>query len=426
MRERIFGIVDCNNFYASCERVFAPRLEGRPVVVLSNNDGCIIARSQEAKALGYKMGDPWHLHQDRLKRDGVAVFSSNYALYGDLSRRVMETLATLAPEMEIYSIDEAFLDLIGFQGMGLLEHARAIQARVKRWTGIPVSIGIGPTKTLTKIANFLAKRSPAETGGVVRIDPGNEEALAAVPVGEIWGIGRQWAGKLTACGIKSALDLRRADPKAIRQALSVVGERIVRELGGISCLPLAMVEEPQKGLAVTRSFGRILYQQSEVQEALTAYVNRAGEKLRRQNLMAGHLMVFVMTNRFDLRRAFYSRSAGLTLPAPSDYTPDLLHHAVRLLGQICKPGLHYQKCGVLLSDLCAANDDRRDLFDAIDHGRRKALMQAMDGLNARMGRGTVKIGDQGDAFGGRPRWTMRSEFRSPRATTRWEELAVVT
>ena len=426
MGARVFGIVDCNNFYASCERVFRPSLEGRPVVVLSNNDGCIIARSQEAKALGYRMGDPWHLHRGRLKRDGVAVFSSNYTLYGDMSRRVMETLGEMAPEIEIYSIDEAFLDLTSFRGLGLADHARAIRARVRQWTGIPVSIGTAPTKTLAKLANHLAKRNPSETQGVVALDPGDADRHRCEPIGEIWGIGRQWEKKLAVCGIVTARDLQRAEPKAIRLLMGVVGERIVCELRGVSCLPLALIEEPQKGLAVSRSFGRLLTDQGDIGAALTAHVNRAGEKLRWRGLMSGHMLVFLMTNRFDLRRDFYSRSAAVELSSPTDYTPELLRHALRLLEKLFKPGLPYQKCGVMLTDLRPADTARRDLFDAIDQERRQALMRAMDGLNKKMGRGTVRVGDQGVRGDAPPPWAMRSRFRSPRMTTRWEELPVVT
>jgi DNA polymerase V len=253
-----FALADCNNFYVSCERVFQPSLEGRPVVVLSNNDGCIIARSDEAKAIGLQMGDPYHLNKEKLTRHGVAVFSSNYALYGDMSRRVMDTLGAFTPEVELYSIDEAFLNLAGFERRGLTDYARLIRATVKRDTGIPVSIGIGPTTTLAKIANHLAKAQP-ETSGVLELTSADvDEALAGIEVREVWGVGPRWAKWLEEQDIATALDLKRADPKAIRRKMTVVGERLVYELNGKPCLPLELVEPPRQGLTVSRSFGQTL------------------------------------------------------------------------------------------------------------------------------------------------------------------------
>jgi DNA polymerase V len=301
MAAPVFALADANNFYVSCERVFQPALEGRPVVVLSNNDGCIIARSDEAKALGFAMGDPYHLNREKLTTHGVAVFSSNYALYGDMSRRVMDTLGTFTPEIELYSIDEAFLNLAGFERRGLTDYARLIRATVRRDTGIPVSIGIGLTKTLAKIANHLAKAQP-ESGGVfdlTEIDV--DHALASIEVREVWGVGPRWAKWLEEQGIATAFDLKRVDPKAIRRKMTVVGERLVYELNGRPCLPLELMAPPRQGLTVSRSFGQTLTALQPVKDALVSFVGRAGEKLRRQGLMAGQVMVFVTTNRF--RRA---------------------------------------------------------------------------------------------------------------------------
>jgi DNA polymerase V len=422
MAAPIFALVDCNNFYASCERVFCPRLDALPVIVLSNNDGCIIARSPEAKALGLAMGDPYHLHRETLTRNSVEVFSSNYALYGDMSRRVMETLAAEAPEVEIYSIDEAFLNLAGLESRGLTDYARRVQATVRRHTGIPVSIGIGPTKTLAKIGNHLAKTQP-DTGGVCDLTAADvDQALATVEVKEVWGVGRQWAAWLEGQGIDTALDLKRADPKAIRRKMTVVGERLVYELNGRSCLPLELVAPRRKGLTVSRSFGRPLTRLEPIKEALLQFVGRAGEKLRRQRLMTSHLMVFVMTNRFSTMRPFYGQSATMRLPYPSDYTPDLIRAAVQLLDRIYRPGFHYQTCGVMLMDLSPAAYHRRDLFDTRDHVRQARLMRALDCLNADYGARTVHIGSFG---GNRPAWAMRQAFRSPRYTTNWKELPVV-
>jgi DNA polymerase V len=422
MANPIFALADCNNFYVSCERVFRPALEGRPVVVLSNNDGCIIARSDEAKALGFAMGDPYHLNRDKLTRHGVAVFSSNYALYGDMSRRVMDTLANHTPEIELYSIDEAFLNLAGFERRGLAEYARQLRATIRSHTGIPVSIGIGPTKTLAKAANHLAKARP-ESGGVcdlAEIDV--DQALASIEVGGVWGVGRRWAKWLEEQGIATAFDLKRADPKAIRRKMTVVGERLVHELNGRSCLPLELVTPPRQGLTVSRSFGQTLTALRPINDALVSFVGRAAEKLRRQGLMAAQVMVFVTTNRFSASRPFYANSATVKLPYPTDFTPDLVEAAAQLLGTLYRPGFHYQKCGVMLLDLSPATEVQADLFDPRDRAREARLVRALDTLNTDYGARTVRVGNVG---GKRPEWAMRQAFRSPRYTTNWRELPVV-
>ena len=422
MASPVFALADCNNFYASCERVFRPSLEGRPVVVLSNNDGCVIARSNEAKALGFAMGDPYHLNREKLAAHDVVVFSSNYALYGDISRRVMDTLGTFTPEVELYSIDEAFLNLAGFERRGLAEYARLIRATVGRDTGIPVSIGIGPTKTLAKIANHLAKAAP-ETGGVLDLaETDVDEALAKIEIREVWGVGLRWARWLEAQGIVTALDLKRADPKAIRQKMTVVGERLVHELNGRPCLPLELVEPPRQGLTVSRSFGQTLTALRPIKDALVSFVGRAGEKLRRQPLMAGQVRVFVTTNRFSATQPFYANSATVRLPSPTDFTPDLVEAAMQLLEKLYRPGFHYQKCGVMLLDLSLVTEVQADLFDARDRQREAWLMRALDSLNADHGARTVRVGNVG---GKRPAWAMRQALRSPRYTTRWRELPVV-
>ena len=422
MPEQVLALVDCNNFYASCERAFNPKLENKPVVVLSNNDGCVIARSNEAKALGFAMGDPFHLNRQKIRLHDVKVFSSNYALYGDMSRRVMNALAGYARDIEIYSIDEAFLDLRGFEHRGLCEYASAIRAGVKRWTGIPVSIGIGSTKTLAKIANRLAKKLP-DTGGVFNLFEHDRDAmLQKIEVGDIWGIGHQWAKWLEGQGINTALDLKRADPKAIRARMSVVGERIVAELNGISCLPLEMIAPPRKGITVSRSFGKTLTDREAVKQALLQFAGRAGEKLRREGLMAQRLTVFLMTSPFSETQAFYSNAITRKLSFPTDYTPDLINAAGAILDKIFKPGLAYQKCGIMLVDLVPAARDRHDLFDGRDQEKQARLMKVMDAINADHGSRTVYFGNLG---GRRPQWSMRAGFHSPRYTTRWGEIPPV-
>jgi DNA polymerase V len=422
MAAPVFALADCNNFYVSCERVFRPALEGRPVVVLSNNDGCIIARSDETKALGFAMGDPYHLNREKLTRHGVVVFSSNYALYGDMSRRVMETLGTFTPEIELYSIDEAFLNLAGFGRRGLTDYARTIRATVRRDIGIPVSIGIGPTKTLAKIANHLAKARP-ESDGVYDLSAADvDHALADIEVGEVWGVGPRWAKWLAGQGVITALDLKRADPKAIRRKMTVVGERIVYELNGRSCLPLELVTPPRQGLTVSRSFGQPLTALHPIKEALVQFTGRAAEKLRRQQLLASQVTVFVTTNRFSATRPFYANSATVTLPYPTDFTPDLVEAAAHLLETLYRAGFHYQKCGVMLLDLSPGTVVQTDLFDPRDRTRQERLVRALDALNTDHGARTVHVGDIG---GDRPAWAMRQAFRSPRYTTNWQELPVV-
>ena len=421
MAQQILALVDCNNFYASCERVFNPKLAHQPVVVLSNNDGCIIARSNEAKALGFKMGDPYHLNKDKIQQHNVQVFSSNYALYGDMSRRVMSTLANLALDVEVYSIDEAFLSLEGFEHWGLSDYAATIRTQVKRFTGIPVSIGIGSTKTLAKIANRLAKQLPGTEGVFNLLKADMDTMLAQVEVGDVWGVGRRWAGWLNAQGITTALDLKRADPKAIRARMTVVGERIVSELNGESCFDLELTPPPQKGITVSRSFGRQLTDKEAIRQALLQFVGRAGEKLRRQSLQANRLTMFLMTSPFA-DRPFYSNSMTKKLLFPSDYTPDLIDAAIAILEKIYRPGHAYQECGVMLTDLVPAESTSPDLFDDRDRHRESRLMRALDAINSEYGARTIHFGDLG---GMKPQWAMRTAFCSPRYTTRWEEIPLV-
>ena len=369
------------------------------------------------------MGDPYHLKRAELKKHRVAVFSSNYTLYGDMSRRVMQTLAAFTPELEIYSIDEAFLNLAGFEHRGLTDYARLIRAEVKQATGIPVSIGIGVTKTLAKIANRLAKKTP-ESGGVWNLlDVTNhDDHLARVDVGDIWGVGRQWSAWLEQQGIKTALDLRRADAKQVRAKMTVVGERIVRELNGVSCLPLELLPAVQKGITVSRCFGQLLSDKDEIRQALLRFVGRAGEKLRRGGLMAERITVFARTDRFNPSRPCYSRMLTTTLPFPTDYTPALIAPALRLFDAIWKPGFGFQKCGIMLTNLMVADRTKRDLFETCDPERQLRLMRAVDVLNQDYGAGTIHFGYLG---GAKPKSSLRANFISGRYTTSWSELRIV-
>ena len=415
-----FALVDCNNFYASCERVFNPRLLRRPIVILSNNDGCVIARSEEAKQLGIPMGAPAHEHKATFEKNAVVVMSSNYALYGDMSARVMETLRPCVPAMEVYSIDEAFLALEDWQGA---EFARELRARVRQWTGIPVSIGIGPTKTLAKIANRLAKKTP-ELGGVLDLETVRDidELLARVPCGDIWGIGKRLAVRLAAGGIRTACDLKHGEAAWVRKILGVVGERILRELQGVSCLALEEVPAPKKGIASAKSFGRPVESLRELEEALATYTARAAEKLRSGRLLARQVHVFVATNPFSARQPQYSAGAQTALVRPSNHTPDLIAAALELLREIYRPGHQYKKTGVFVTELVAESDLQPDLFEAPAEtvGRVRELDRIVDGLNRKLGRNAIRYG----SMGVKSRWAMRQERRSQKFTTRWDELPV--
>jgi DNA polymerase V len=420
----MFALVDCNNFYASCERVFQPKLEGRPIVVLSNNDGCVIARSNEAKALGIPMGAPYFQIERLARRGRVAVFSSNYALYGDLSRRVMQSLARFAPAQEIYSIDECFLDLPGLP-WNLTAYALEIVRTVQQWTGIPVPIGIGPTKTLAKIANRLAKQGRSADSPVLDWthldDP--EAALATIQVEDVWGIANRWGKRLRVLGIGDAQALREADPKALRREFGVVIERIVWELRGVSCLPLEMVPPPRKQILTSRSFGSRLTAYADLRAAIASFATRAGEKLRTQGLAAQALNVFVQTSPFDPAQPYYANAATLDFETPVQDTGFLIRAALRGLERIFRAGPAYQKAGVLLLDLVPTGFAQGSLFAAIpgDPARSVRLMKALDRINREFGRGTLRYASEAISDS----WRMRARLKSPAYTTRWKDLPTV-
>jgi DNA polymerase V len=415
------ALVDCNNFYASCERVFQPTLRGRPVVVLSNNDGCVIARSNEAKALGIEMGAPWHLNRTKFERHGVIVRSSNYTLYGDMSRRVMSTLGGFTPDLEIYSIDEAFLGLGGFEPR-LEPHARELRATVLQWTGIPVSVGIAPTKTLAKVANRLAKKDPERAGVYVMLDPDEiERALARLELTDLWGVAGRLASRLREAGITSPRLLRDADPQFVRQRFSVVMQRMVLELRGEPCLELEQVAADRKSIMASRSFGRPVTSFDEMREAVSTYVSRAAEKMRRQDLATDNVVVFVQTNRFKPTDPQYDASRTVRLPVATSDTGRLIKAAERALQAVWRDGYSYNKAGVILLDLVPAGRVQGDLWDAPDSPRAQRLMAALDALNRNHGRGAVAFA----ACGTQRAWSLRSEQRSPRFTTDWQELLVV-
>jgi DNA polymerase V len=398
-------------------------LEGRPVVVLSNNDGCVVARSNEAKALGIPMGAPYFKYAEVLRRADAAVFSSNYPLYGDLSRRVMQALAGFAPRIEVYSIDECFLDLAGMRAdptaLGL-----EIVATVRRWTGIPVAVGIAPTKTLAKLANRLAKKGYGPAGPVLDWSalPDRDAVLAGVAVEDLWGIAARMGTRLRAIGISDALALREAHPQRLRASFGVVVERIARELRGQACLALEDVAPPRRQVMVSRSFGAAVTEPAELRAAVTAFASRAGEKLRAQGLAAPALTVFVQTNPFDTGRAFYANAVTLGFPVPTQDSTALVRAATRAVDRLFRAGDAYRKAGVLLPDVVPAEQAPADLFAEVkEDDRTRRRMAVLDAVNRKYGRETLRFAAQLAGSG----WRRRSERGSGVSTTRWAGLATV-
>ena len=417
----IFALVDCNNFYASCERVFNPRLEGKPIVVLSNNDGCVVARSNEAKALGIGMGVPEFQIRPMLRAHHVQVFSSNYTLYGDMSQRVMETLEQFCPDLEVYSIDEAFLSLVGFERRNLTDYGQQIRQTVKQWTGIPVSVGIAETKTLAKIANRIAKRTP-DMGGVCDFltCPDREALLSRVAVEDVWGIGPNHAHMLTQHGITTAFQLRRVDDQWIRKRMGIVGLRLVMELRGVSCLDLEQCPAPKQSLTCSRAFGKLISTLGEMEEAVSVYTSRVAEKLRRERLAATVLTVCLTTNEFK-EGPQYSNALTLNLSVVTDTTSDLIKSALHGIRAIYRDGYLYKKAGVMLTGLVPVSQTQADLFDDRDRRKSKRLMSALDAINDRWGADTLHYASSGIS---KP-WKTQFHRRSPAYTTDWDSLPVV-
>lgn len=421
---RPIALVDCNNFFVSCERVFQPWLEGKPLIVLSSNDGCAISRSEEAKALGIEMGAPWFKIRGVARQHGIQVRSPNFALYSDMSRRVAETLETVSPDVEIYSVDECFLGLDVKDDLAV--QGKQIRQRVLQWTGIPASVGIGPTKTLAKLAAWMAKKHPDFRGrGVCSLMDKNDRdrLLPLIPVNEVWGIGRKLAEKLNYVGIFTAADLCNADLRQLRGILNVVGARTVEELRGIPCLSLDLLPAPQKGVAVTRSFGRVIADEAQMKNALSGFAENAGEKLRRQGLAARHMQVFVRSRKNDGARRIKAHS--MTFETPTDCTIELVRMAALLLKEIWTQGDEITKAGIILGGLAPKDEALTSLFAAAPFaagGPRQttALMRAMDDVNRRFGRRTVSILASG--VKGRQPWKPLSAMRSPQFTTSIKEL----
>lgn len=412
------AIVDCNNFYASCERVFNPSLAGKPVVVLSNNDGVIVALSNEAKALGIKSFSPLFKAQDLINKHNVAVFSSNYTLYGDISHRIMTALEHFSPEVEIYSIDEAFIYLRGFESKDLTEYCREIRKTIKKWIGIPVSIGIAYTKTLAKLANRRAKKNPKYDGVLNLIDnPEIESHLKAVEVGDVWGVGRQYTKMLNCHKIMTAYDLSRANHKWIKKKMTVQGLRTVLELNDIPCIAAEYTPPDKKGIISSRSFGKYVTEKQELSEAVATYVTRAAEKLRLQNSLANVIYVFLRTNPFK-DTPQYHNGCQVMLPVPTEFTNEMISYALKALDQIYKPGFLYQKAGIMLTGIIPKTIEQTSLFDTVDREKNKRITAAMDKINLDMGSGTIIFA----ASGVKREWKMKREQKSPQYTTKWKEI----
>ncbi|MFI8748756.1 Y-family DNA polymerase [Vreelandella lionensis] len=424
----MIALVDCNNFYVSCERVFAPALEGRPVGVLSNNDGCVVARSNELKALGVEMGTAIHLLPLAIRRQAV-LLSSNYALYGDMSQRVTEVLGEFSPHVEVYSIDESFVGFQGFDPETLEARGQAMRDTVRQWTGIPVCVGFAPTRVLAKVANQSAKKHPAyKQQGVCKLTAESEATkalLKQLPVTELWGVARRTGERLRVMGIETAWDLREADPKCIRQRFSVVQERIVWELRGQSAIQLDDMSLPKQQIMVSRSFGRLTNNPHDLREALRQHAARAAEKLRKQQSVTSAVMVFVRTNPFRTDLPQYQQRVVVSLEKPTDDSRNIIAAAIQGLRRLWRKGYAYHKAGLTLLDLSPKANRQLTLTETPqtdeEAKRSERLMATMDKLNRELGKGTVQLGlpRKGNA------WVLRSERRTPRYTTQWNELLIV-
>ncbi len=417
------ALVDVNNFYVSCERVFNPALEGRPVVVLSNNDGCVVSRSNEAKALGVGMAQPWHELKALARAHGIVAFSSNYTLYADMSHRVMDILAAFSPHQEVYSIDECFLDLTNLSVKNLVNHGQTLRRRVLQWTGLPTCVGIAATKTLAKLANHYAKKNRC-FDGVCDLNAMTASELRrwfeTTPVEALWGVGRRLGEKLRGLGIATVAQLAVTDPAWLRRSFSVVLARTVRELNGEPCLALEEVREPRQQIVSSRTFGAYVTTLQGMEEAVSTYMSRAAEKLRAQGSLASALHVYIRTNPNRRIKPQHAQGIAIALPYPSNDTQLLVKSARQALGHLFREGFEYSKAGVVLSGLVPATAVQGDLFAAPEDVRPAARMRLLDDINRRMGRGSLHLASDGIAQA----WRTKSCHKSSAYTTRWAELAV--
>ena len=417
----MFALVDCNNFYASCERVFDPKLKDVPIVVLSNNDGCVIARSNESKALGIKMGAPFFQQEKFFAENGVKVFSSNYTLYGDMSRRVMDTLRNFSPQVEVYSIDEAFLDFSNFPKVDLTKYAAKSRRTVLKNLGIPTGIGIGSSKTLAKSANHYAKKMTNTGVYCIDTEAKRKTVLEWQPIDDVWGIGRQYCKWLESHGVKNAWQLANADKQWIAQKMGVVGLRLVNELNGISCIALEQAPPAKQAICTSRSFGNSLTDKEEVRQSLATHITRCAEKLRKQQSVAGAIQVFILTNVWNTTQKQYSNSITIPLLQASSDTAELLHYGMQGFERLWKEGYQYKKSGAMVLDLVPANQVQQSLFTPNEDGYKEkaaALMKTLDAINSKMGRDTLRYA----AAGYSKKWRLKVEHKSPAYTTNMEDI----
>jgi DNA polymerase V len=421
---RTLALIDCNNFYVSCERAFNPRLIGRPVVVLSNNDGCVVARSNEVKALGVRMGVPWFQLKDLAKKHDIIALSSNYALYADMSNRVMSLLASFSPSQEVYSIDECFLDLTGLEHRGLTGYGQEFRETIQRHVGLPVCVGIAPTKTLAKLANHVAKKRPAYVGvcDFTKFDNATlDQLLDQIEVSEVWGVGPRITPRLQDMGIKTVLNLKKAPRGKIRQRFSVVMERTVAELNGESCIELEDVAPPKQQIMSSRSFGVPVFDLAELEQSVASYTARAAVKLRNQASLASAVQVYIRTSPFKEKEPQYSQGVTVPLPFPTSDSRTLVEAALTGLKRIFRPGFAYAKSGIMLMNLIPKDQREMTLFDDPEQlDRSDALMNVMDRINRNFGKGAIRLLGEG----AEQRWKMRTGNKSPNYTTRISDLVV--
>ncbi len=414
----MFALVDCNNFYASCERVFRPNLNGKPVVVLSNNDGCVIARSNEAKTFGIPMGAPAFKFKEVFEKQNIHVFSSNYALYGDMSNRVMNLLSAYSPDIEIYSIDEAFLQFKGFDNFDLQSYCENIKKTVDKGTGIPISIGVAPTKALSKVANRVAKKFPDRTGGVYIIDSEEKriKALKWLAIGDVWGIGRQHTKRLQFLNIKTGFDFINLPDAMVRKQMSVVGLRLKHELEGKQTLKLDKVKT-KKAIATTRSFDKMYSDYETIRERISTFAVSCAEKLRKQKSSCNLIMVFIHTNGFRKDLPQYRKNIMIQTSYPTNSSIDIVKLAIKGLDSIYKKGYQYKKAGVIVMGITPENQKQLSLFTE-ENPKHHKLMECVDRLNWKIGQNKVKLGSQ--SLG--RQWKMKQEKLSPRYTTQIDEI----
>ena len=413
------ALVDCNSFYVSCERLFNPKIQKKAVVVLSNNDGCVISRSREAKDLGIKMGEPYFKVKELVKKNKVEVYSSNYALYGDISRRVMKVLKTFSPKVEIYSIDEAFIDLSFIDEKGVEDYGREIRSRVLKWTGIPTSVGIASTKTLSKVANHIAKK---EKAGVIYLNTNIDEKLKKFPIEDVWGVGKQLSKFYHKNNISNAYDLKNVSNTWVKKGTNVLGAKTAMELRGIPCIDLQIDQEKRKNCCVSRSFGRKVKDLNELEESVITHCLNAAEKIRTDKQTTRAVTVFIRTSPFDKNRKYYSNSITIELPVDTNNSLELVKTAINGLNKIYKYGYFYQKAGIILSKLKNSSEKELNLLAPILENKSKTLMKAIDFTNAKYGRNAISIAQAGINND----WKMRREHSSKIDTASFDSLPKIS